>query len=137
MTIRGLELADWPEWHRIRCLLWPHDAATEHEAEMRARGWRGRTRPWSLVCASREGCADSPKWTPPRVERVGAVRWSPDSLRRTAACVTVRTTDPGLVLRRCDRYSTRRTGYISIRRRRGDRNDLAEVPGRHSEAHPR
>jgi aminoglycoside 6'-N-acetyltransferase I len=35
-----LEAADWLEWRRMRCALWPHHTAAEHEAEMRA--WSAR-----------------------------------------------------------------------------------------------
>ena len=38
--VRTKERTDWAEWTRLRCALWPHHSADEHEAEMTA--WLAR-----------------------------------------------------------------------------------------------
>ena len=41
MIVRPVEKADWPQWLRMRRLLWPGTPLAEHEAEMSAYFMRG------------------------------------------------------------------------------------------------
>jgi aminoglycoside 6'-N-acetyltransferase I len=53
LIVRALEAGDWQEWRRMRCVLWPEQAAAEHEAEMRA--WLGRSDTAVVVCVRESG----------------------------------------------------------------------------------
>jgi len=52
-TVRELEAADRPEWRRLRCALWPHHTAVDHEAEMTA--WLARSDAAVVVCVRESG----------------------------------------------------------------------------------
>jgi len=41
MIVRPVEKADWRQWLRMRCLLWPSTSLAEHEDEMSAYFMRG------------------------------------------------------------------------------------------------
>ncbi|MGH2374431.1 MAG: aminoglycoside 6'-N-acetyltransferase [Candidatus Methylomirabilaceae bacterium] len=51
--VRALELADWAEWRRMRCALWPHHTSAEHEVEMKA--WLARSDAAVVVCPRESG----------------------------------------------------------------------------------
>jgi aminoglycoside 6'-N-acetyltransferase I len=53
MTVRTLEAADWQEWRRMRCALWPDCTGAEHEAAMGA--WSVRPDAAVLVCVRASG----------------------------------------------------------------------------------
>jgi aminoglycoside 6'-N-acetyltransferase I len=52
-TVRKFEFADWPEWRRMRAVLWPHHTAAEHEADMRV--WLARPDATVIVCVRPSG----------------------------------------------------------------------------------
>jgi aminoglycoside 6'-N-acetyltransferase I len=51
-SIRALSDADWPEWRRMRCALWP-DSAADADGEM--RWWLERGDTAVLVCTRANG----------------------------------------------------------------------------------
>jgi aminoglycoside 6'-N-acetyltransferase I len=52
-TVRVFQSADWPEWRRMRCALWPDHSAAEHEADM--AGWLARSDAAVVVCSRASG----------------------------------------------------------------------------------
>jgi aminoglycoside 6'-N-acetyltransferase I len=53
MIVRMFQPADWQEWRRMRCALWPDQTAAEHEKEMRA--WLERSDTGVVLCARASG----------------------------------------------------------------------------------
>jgi aminoglycoside 6'-N-acetyltransferase I len=52
-SVREFEAADWQEWQRMRCALWPDASAAEHAADMDA--WLLRSDTVVVVCARASG----------------------------------------------------------------------------------